>query len=161
MASLSRCPRATDAAIYTLNVRPHPWCQRRQQNSLTVWKGPLYETTAMSDAACARLLSAGHVTALRNTPVPCPCEKSPPAFASRAFDALRNDPSGPDLLNHVIATGEAHLRTLHRSCMNCYNSSRTHPGIGKDAPFGRPTQGRHGITPMQKRGVLHHVTVRI
>ena len=66
-----------------------------------------------------------------------------------------------DLLDHVIVMGEAHLRRLLRAYADYYNTWRTHLGLDKDTPFGRPIHDRGRITLMPKLGGLHHAYVRI
>ena len=41
-----------------------------------------------------------------------------------------------------------------------YNTYRTHLGLNKDTPLGRPVQHRGRITSMPKFGGLHHAYVR-
>ena len=57
--------------------------------------------------------------------------------------------------------GEAHLRQLLRAYADYYNTWRTHLGLDKDTPLGRPIHDRGKITPMPKLGGLHHAYVRI
>ena len=66
-----------------------------------------------------------------------------------------------DLLDHVIVVGEGHLRRLLRAYAEYYNTYRTHLGLDKDTPFGRPVHNRGKIIPKPKLGGLHHVYVRI
>ena len=66
-----------------------------------------------------------------------------------------------DLLDHVIVMGEAHLRRLLRAYADYYNTCRTHLGLDKDTPLGRPVQHRGRITPIPKLGGVHHAYVRI
>ena len=66
-----------------------------------------------------------------------------------------------DLLDHVIVTGEAHLRRLLRDYADYYNTRRTHLGLGKGTPLGRPVLRRGAIASAPKLGGLHHAYVRI
>jgi len=66
-----------------------------------------------------------------------------------------------ELLDRVIVMGEAHLRQLLRAYADYYNTYRTHLGLDKDTPLGRPVQHRGRITPIPKLGGLHHAYVRI
>jgi hypothetical protein len=50
------------------------------------------------------------------------------------------------LLDHVIVLNEHHLRQLIVSFVTYYNVDRTHIGIGKDSPCGRPVEQRPGVT---------------
>ena len=65
------------------------------------------------------------------------------------------------LLDHVIVTGEGHLRRLLRGYAGYDNDDRTHLGLNKDTPLGRPVQDRCRITAVPKLGGLHHAYVRI
>ena len=77
-------------------------------------------------------------------------------YVERVIGSIRRD-----LLDHVIVMGEAHLRRLLRAYADYYNTWRTHLGLDKDTPFGRPIHDRGRITPMPKLGGLHHAYVRI
>jgi transposase InsO family protein len=56
-----------------------------------------------------------------------------------------------ELLDHVIVLNEHHLRLLLGSFVAYYNQDRTHLGVGKDSPCGRPAQW---MSPSQEpRGV--------
>ena len=77
-------------------------------------------------------------------------------YVERVIGSIRRE-----LLDHVIVTGEGHLRRLLRDYASYYNTWRTHLGLAKDTPFKRPIQ-RHGpITSVPKLGGLHHAYVRI
>ena len=45
-----------------------------------------------------------------------------------------------ELLDHVIVLDEHHLRRLLDSFIDYYNRDRTHLGVGKDSPLGRPVE---------------------
>ena len=47
-----------------------------------------------------------------------------------------------DLLNHVIILNERHLKRLMSSYLLYYHEDRTHLGLAKDTPAGRPTEIR-------------------
>jgi putative transposase len=53
--------------------------------------------------------------------------------AERWVRSFRND-----LLDHVIVLHAAHLRRLARDYLGCYHADRTHDGLDKDTPQGRP-----------------------
>ena len=77
-------------------------------------------------------------------------------YVERVIGSIRRD-----LLDHVIVMGEAHLRRLFRAYADYYNTWRTHLGLDKDTPLGRPIHDRGRIRPMPKLGGLHHAYVRI
>ncbi len=92
---------------------------------------------------------------IRDRPVP-PWSPWQNAYAERVIGSIRRD-----LLDHVIVMGEGHLRRLLREYAVYYNDYRTHPGLDKDTPLGRPVQHRGRITSVPKLGGLHHAYVRI
>jgi hypothetical protein len=65
-----------------------------------------------------------------------------------------------ELLDHVIVLNERHLRQLIESFVAYYNADRTHLGVGKDSPCGRPVEQRSGATTnvvsLARVGGLHH-----
>jgi transposase InsO family protein len=44
-----------------------------------------------------------------------------------------------DLLDHVIVLNERHLKRLMSEYVRYYHEDRTHLGLAKDTPTGRPT----------------------
>ncbi len=64
-----------------------------------------------------------------------------------------------DLLDHVIALNEAHLKRLVSEYIRYYHEDRTHLGLGKDTPHGRPssveTPHSH-VVKFPRVGGLHH-----
>jgi transposase InsO family protein len=77
-------------------------------------------------------------------------------YVERVIGSIRRD-----LLDHVIVTGEIHLSRLLWDYADYYNSYRTHLGLNKDTPLGRPVLDRGRITAVPKVGGLHNVFVRI
>jgi putative transposase len=65
-----------------------------------------------------------------------------------------------ELLDHVIVLNERHLRQVIESFVTYYNADRTHRGVGKDSPSGRPVEQRPGVTSnvvsLPRVGGLHH-----
>jgi len=65
-----------------------------------------------------------------------------------------------ELLDHVIAFNEAHLRRLVREYINYYHEDRTHDGLGKDTPDSRPVERRKcpktELIALPRLGGLHH-----
>jgi hypothetical protein len=66
-----------------------------------------------------------------------------------------------ECLDHVLISGERHLRRTLTSSSIYYNESRTHLGLGKDAPLRRSVQrsGTIIVTPILSG--LHHCYARI
>jgi transposase InsO family protein len=63
-----------------------------------------------------------------------------------------------ECLDHVIVFGERHLRRVLREYIAYYHESRTHLGLGKDAPEPRAIQPRDAGTVVSAPvlGGLHH-----
>jgi hypothetical protein len=54
-------------------------------------------------------------------------------YVERVIGSIRRE-----CLNHVIILNDRHLRHILRAYLAYYHRSRTHLGLGKDAPDGRP-----------------------
>jgi transposase InsO family protein len=62
-----------------------------------------------------------------------------------------------DLLDHVIAFNEQHLRRLLSEYVRYYHDDRTHLGLGKQTPAGRSQCVRSGpVVSRPRLGGLHH-----
>jgi len=65
-----------------------------------------------------------------------------------------------DLLDQVIILNERHLKRLMSSYLLYYHEDRTHLGLAKDTPAGRPTAIRSGteckIQSFPRLGGLRH-----
>ena len=65
-----------------------------------------------------------------------------------------------DLLDHVIVLNERHLRRLMAEYVRYYHEDRTHLGLAKDTPAGRPIAIRSAvgskIQSFPRLGGLHH-----
>jgi putative transposase len=65
-----------------------------------------------------------------------------------------------DLLDHVIVLNERHLKRLMAEYVSYYQQDRTHLGLAKDTPAGRPIAIRSGIggkiQSFPRLGGLHH-----
>jgi putative transposase len=65
-----------------------------------------------------------------------------------------------DLLDHVIVLDERHLKRLISEYVLYYHEDRTHLGLAKDTPAGRPTAIRSAaeseIQSLPRLGGLHH-----
>jgi Integrase core domain len=77
-------------------------------------------------------------------------------FAERLIGSIRRE-----CLDHIIVTGEAHLRRIPISYAAYYNSVRTHRSLRKDAPIFRPIQQIGIIRSHPTLGGLHHHYVRV
>jgi transposase InsO family protein len=83
------------------------------------------------------------------TAVRCPWQNG---YCERVVGTLKRE-----CLNHVIVFNEAHARRILRGYLEYYHGSRTHLGLGKDAPEGRAVEP-HEMGTVQRRpmvGGLH------
>jgi len=65
-----------------------------------------------------------------------------------------------ECLDHVIILNENHLRIILADYFSYYNKYRTHLGINKDSPEGRPIQAEGKIDKLPLVNGLHHVYFR-
>jgi transposase InsO family protein len=62
-----------------------------------------------------------------------------------------------ELLDHVIALNERHLKRLLFEYLSYYHYDRTHLGLEKQTPFGRARSAGSGqVTSRRRLGGLHH-----
>jgi transposase InsO family protein len=76
--------------------------------------------------------------------------------AERLIGSIRRE-----CLDHIVVTGEQHLRHILQCYMEYYNAVRTHLSLGKDAPIRRVIQCAGRIEGRPVLGGLHHQYVRI
>jgi transposase InsO family protein len=72
-------------------------------------------------------------------------------YVERLIGTLRRD-----CLDHVLISGERHLRQVLTAYPLYYNEARTHLGLGKDTPLGRAAQRSGRITATPILSGLHH-----
>jgi transposase InsO family protein len=77
-------------------------------------------------------------------------------FAERLIGSIRRE-----CLDHIIVSGEAHLRRVLKSYARYYNGFRTHRSLNKDAPVSRPVQRSGFISSHAILGGLHHRYARV
>ncbi len=66
-----------------------------------------------------------------------------------------------ECLDHLVVSGEAHLRGVLRTYAAYYNHVRTHLSLDKDAPNSRRPQKVGGIIAVPILGGLHHQYIRV
>jgi transposase InsO family protein len=76
--------------------------------------------------------------------------------AERLIGSIRRE-----CLDHIIVSGEAHLRRILISYADYYNSVRTHQSLHKDAPIYRPIQQTGIVCSHPILRGLHHHYVRV
>jgi transposase InsO family protein len=77
-------------------------------------------------------------------------------YAERLIGTVRRD-----CLDHVLIFGERHLRRVLTQYSRYYNETRTHLGLGKDAPLRRAVQRSGTIVTTPILSGLHHRKARI
>jgi transposase InsO family protein len=77
-------------------------------------------------------------------------------FAERLIGSIRRE-----CLNHIVVSGEAHLRRVLRTYAGYYNKIRTHRSLDKDAPISRAVQSTGNIKSHPILGGLHHHYARV
>jgi Integrase core domain len=78
------------------------------------------------------------------------------AYVERLIGSIRRE-----CLDHMIVSGEAHLRRILKTYAAYYNEVRTHLSLGKDAPNFRRAETVGNIVAMPILGGLHHRYVRV
>ena len=73
------------------------------------------------------------------------------AYVERLIGSIRRE-----CLDHVVVLSQGHLRRLLKSYMGYYHRSRTHLGLGKDAPEPREIMRQGEIIAIPQVGGLHH-----
>jgi len=64
-----------------------------------------------------------------------------------------------ECFDHVIAINEAHVRRIAREYIAYYHADRTHDGLGKETPAGRPIEKKQAVAELislPRVGGLHH-----
>ena len=77
-------------------------------------------------------------------------------YVERLIGTLRRE-----CLDHVLIYGERHLRRILTLYSLYYNETRTHLGLGKDAPLGRRIERSGSIVTTPILSGLHHRYARI
>jgi transposase InsO family protein len=78
------------------------------------------------------------------------------AYVERLIGTIRRD-----CLDHILIFGEAHLRRVLTLYALYYNQTRTHLGLGKDAPLGRAVECSGTVIAVPILSGLHHRYARI
>jgi transposase InsO family protein len=77
-------------------------------------------------------------------------------YVERVIGSIRRE-----CLDHLMVSGEAHLRRILKTYAAYYNEVRTHLSLGKDAPNFRRAETVGNIVAMPILGGLHHRYVRV
>jgi Integrase core domain len=141
-----------------INVTTNPTAEwiARQVTEAFPWDGaPGYmirDRDRIYGAIVTRRLRA---MGIRDKPI-APASPWQNGFAERLIGSIRRE-----CLDHIIVSGEAHLRQILISYADYYNSVRTHRSLHKDAPIYRPIQQTGTIRSHPILGGLHHHYVRV
>ena len=92
---------------------------------------------------------------IRDKPI-APASPWQNGVAERLIGSIRRE-----CLDHVVISGEAHLRRILKSYVDYYNGIRTHRSLNKDAPESRPVQRIGVIRSRSILGGLHHQYARV
>jgi putative transposase len=110
----------------------------------------IFDRDAKFSAEVHQFLDSAGIAAIR-TSYRSPWQNG---VAERWVRSFRND-----LLDHVIVLNEAHFRRLARDYLRYYHADRTHDGLDKDTPHGRPPSIKNPgerLASHSRLGGLHH-----
>jgi transposase InsO family protein len=98
-----------------------------------IWKPSFSNSPATPPSGTTRRsgLEPGRDRSPRDRPI-SPRSPWQNPYAERLIGTIRRD-----CLDHVLIFGERHLRRVLTLYSRYYNETRTHLGLGKDAPLGR------------------------
>src|ERR1700682_3533003 len=131
------------------------WVARRVTEAFPWDSAPRYmirDRDRIYGAVVTRRLRA---MGIRDKPIAA-ASPSQNGFAERLIGSIRRE-----CLDHIIVSGEAHLRRILISYAAYYNSVRTHRALHKDAPTFRPIQQIGIVRSHPILGGLHHHYVRV
>ena len=141
-----------------INVTTNPTAEwiARQITEAFPWDGaPRYmirDRDRIYGAVVTRRLRA---MGIRDKPI-APASPWQNGFAERLIGSIRRE-----CVDHVIVSGEGHLRRHLISYAAYYNVSRTHRSLNKDAPLHRAIEGLGAVVSRPVLGGLHHQYCRI
>ena len=140
-----------------INVTAHPtaeWIARQITEAFPWDEAPRYlirDRDCIYGTIVTRRL---HAMGIRDKPT-APASPWQNGFAERLIGSIRRE-----CLNHIVVSGEAHLRRVLRTYAGYYNKIRTHRSLDKDAPISRPVQPTGNIKSHPILGGLHHHYIR-
>jgi putative transposase len=110
----------------------------------------IFDRDAKFGADVQGFLDSAGISAMR-TSYRSPCRTELPNGGFEVF--------GTNLLDHVIVVHEGHVNRLARDYLRYYHADRTHDGLNKDTPQGRPKSIRNPsdrLESLPRLGGLHH-----
>jgi transposase InsO family protein len=141
-----------------INVTAHPtaeWVARQITEAFPWNEAPRYmirDRDRIYGAVVRRRLRAMGIRDKPNAPA-SPWQNG---FAERLIGSIRRE-----CLDHIIVSGEAHLRRILKSYARYYNETRTHLALDRDAPLSRTVKRAGRILCRPVLGGLHHEYIRI
>lgn len=143
--------------ILHFNITRHPnadWVVQQLREAFpeaSPYQYAIFDHDSKFDADVIAFLKATGLEAKR-TSVQAPWQNG---IAERWVGSCRRE-----LLNHVIALNEQHLRRLIGDYVNYHHVDRIHDSLEKDTPSRRPTEQKPGansiMISMPRLGGLHH-----
>ena len=140
--------------IVHVNVTEHPtsaWTAQQLVDAFPEDSAPRYllrDRDSIYDDQVRRRIASLGITEVVSSPL-SPWQNP---YVERVIGSIRRE-----CLDHVIILNPRHLRRMLRAYLAYYHRSRTHLGLNKDAPDGRPASAASGpliVTP--EVGGLHH-----
>ena len=145
--------------ILHLNVTPHPtsaWIIQQLREAFPYNLAPrflIFDRDAKFSLEIAIAVRSLEVSPVR-TSFESPWQNG---VAERWIESCRHD-----LLDHVIAVNEDHLKRLLSEYVRYYHEDRTHLGLGKQTPGNRSRASRRGrVIALPRLGGLHHRYKRV
>ena len=137
---------------YNVTQRPtSTWIAQQLREAFPYDSAPeflLFDHDAKYGFEVRAAIRSMNITAVR-TSIGCPWQNG---VAERWVGSCRRE-----LLDHVIALNERHLRRLLSEYISYYHDDRTHLGLGKHTPGRRSPSLPHGLVIARPRlGGLHH-----
>jgi transposase InsO family protein len=137
----------------SIGVTAHPtaeWIARQIVEAFPWDQAPRYLIRDRDGAYGEVFLRRLKVLGIRDHPT-APRSPWQNGYVERLIGSIRRE-----CLNHVVVSGEHHLRRILQAYAVYYNQVRPHLSLGKDAPGYRPVQtvGRIVVEPIL--GGLHH-----
>ena len=140
--------------IVHVNVTEHPtsaWTAQQLVDAFPEDSAPRYllrDRDSIYDDQVRRRIASLGITEVVSSPL-SPWQNP---YVERVIGSIRRE-----CLDHVIILNPRHLRRVLRAYLAYYHRSRTHLGLNKDAPDGRPACAASGqIIVSPEVGGLHH-----
>src|ERR1700738_2096120 len=141
-----------------INVTTNPTAEwvARQITEAFPWNGAPRHMIRDRDRISGAVVTRGlRAMGIRDKPI-APASPWQNGFAERLIGSIRRE-----CLDHVIVSGEAHLRRMLKSYADYYHSVRTHRSLEQAASISRPIHQTGILRSHPILGGLHHHYVRV